>query len=63
MSKDVMELLFGSKLRVKMLKFLFRNAGLSFNTKEVAHRLREKWPKVNREIKTLLEMNLLRTKR
>ncbi len=57
------ELLFGSKARVKILKFLFRNPGTDFNTKELAVRIQEFQPVVNKEIKNLLEMGLLKIKR
>ena len=57
------ELLFGSKAKVKILKFLFRNLGVSFNAKELTVRIQEPAPVVNKEIKDLLEMGLLKIKK
>lgn len=63
MSKDTLEILLESKLRVKVLKFLFRNIGTSFNTKELAFRVRGDRKSVNGEVRKLLEIGLLKTKR
>lgn len=59
-SKDVLGVLFNSKARVKILKFLFRNAGPSFNVKELAARIQEPPSVVKQEIKKFLEMGLLK---
>jgi len=61
--KSFFELLFGSKARVKILKFLFRNPNLTFSTKELAVRIQESSAVVNKEIINLLEIGLLRIKK
>lgn len=62
MSKDALELLFDSRVRVKILKFLFRNIGPNFNVKDVSTRIQEQPLVVRREIKKLLEIGLLEQK-
>lgn len=62
MSKSALELLFDSRARVKILKFLFRNAGLAFNAKDVSSRVQERPSVVRKEIKKLLEIGLLKQK-
>lgn len=61
--KTFFELLFGSRVRVKILKFLFRNPDTVFGMKELAIRVQEHLPVVNKEIKNLLEVGLLKVKR
>lgn len=61
--KGVLETLFGSKAKVKMLKFLFRNLGPGFTAKEIAVRIQEPLAVVNEEIKSFLEIGLLKLKR
>lgn len=62
MSKSALEFLFGSKARVKILKFLFRNTGLAFGVKDVSSRIQERPSVVKKEIKKLLEIGLLKQK-
>ena len=61
--KSFFELLFDSKAKVKILKFLFRNPGTAFNAKELAVRIQERVPAVNKEIKKLLEAGLLKAQK
>lgn len=61
--KPFFELLFGSRARVKILKFLFRNPGVGFNARELAIRIQELPSAVNKEIKNLLDIGLLKIKR
>jgi predicted transcriptional regulator len=62
MSKGTLELLFDSRARVKILKFLFRNAALAFSAKDVSSRIQEQPSVVKKEIKKLLEIGLLKQK-
>lgn len=57
------ESLFGSKVRVKILKFLFRNPGVGFNARELAVRIQELPSAVNKEINNLLDVGLLKIRR
>ena len=61
--KNTLELLFESRARVKMLKFLFRNIGPGFTVKELAARIQEPTTVVNREIKQFLQIGLLKTRK
>lgn len=63
MSKNVLETLFTSSLRVKILKFLFRNLSSSFNIKELANHVQDKPRVVKREIFKLKEIGLIKTKK
>lgn len=62
MSKDTLELLFDSRARVRILKFLFRNISLAFSAKDVSSRIQERPSVVKKEIKKLLEIKLLKQK-
>lgn len=62
-TKNALELIFGSKARVKILKFLFRNPELPFNAKGLAVRVQEPLVVVNKEINNFLEIGLLKIKR
>lgn len=62
MSKSTLEILLDSRARVKILKFLFRNAGLVFGVKDVSSRIQERPSLVKKEIKNLLEVGLLKQK-
>ncbi|MBI2669588.1 MAG: hypothetical protein HYX20_00345 [Candidatus Yanofskybacteria bacterium] len=61
--RSFFELLFGSKARVKILKFLFRNPESAFCVKELAVRVQERSAVVNQEIKKLLEIGLLKIRK
>ncbi len=62
MSKSTLELLFDSKARVKILKFLFRNTGMSFSIRDLSRRVQERPITVRREAKRLVEIGLLKSK-
>mgnify|MGYP001562259953 CR=1 FL=1 len=62
-SRSKLEVLFGSKARVKMLKFLFHNQGPGFTAREIAARIQELPATVNIEIKKFMEIGLLRVKK
>ena len=59
MSKRVLETLFNSRARVRLLRFLFRNYPQSFTAKELTHRLQEDAGVVKREIAKLQQISLL----
>ena len=61
--KNTLELLFESKPRVKILKFLFRNNSASFTAVELASRIQEPAEIVRREILRLMEVGLLKVKK
>ena len=62
-AKSTLELLFESRARVKMLKFLFRNVMPSFTAKELAERIQEPREVVSKEIKRFVEIGLLQVRR
>jgi predicted transcriptional regulator len=62
MSKSTLELLFDSKARVKILKFLFRNTGMGFSIRDLSKRVQERPTTVRREVKRLMEIGLLKSK-
>lgn len=62
MSKYLLEQLLGSRLRVKVMKFLFRNEGQVFDVREVAKRIQESRPAVMAEIKKLTKLGLIKYK-
>ena len=63
MAKLILETLFDSNLRVKILKFLFRNAATSFSLKELAEHVQEKPRAVKKEVANLSEIGLIRVKK
>ncbi|HEY4520302.1 MAG TPA: hypothetical protein VJJ72_00650 [Candidatus Paceibacterota bacterium] len=62
MSKLSLDNLFGSKLRVKVLKFVFRNYPADFNILELARRIQEPFPAVKKEIDLFRKMGLVKRK-
>jgi len=62
MSKQTLDILLGSNLRVKILKYIFRNAPASFNITELSDHVQEKPEAVKKEIKTLETINLIKPK-
>lgn len=62
MSKSTLELLFDSRARVKILKFLFRNAGTSFNVRDLSRRIQEQPATVRKEVRRFMEIGLLKQK-
>ena len=61
--KNTLELLFESRARVKMLKFLFRNIGAGFTAKELVAKTQEPITIVNEEIKNFIEIGLIKIRR
>jgi hypothetical protein len=62
MSKNVMDNLFGSRVRVKVLKFLFRNFPDDFDIARLAKRTQEPNLIIKKEIIDLKSMGLIRRK-
>ncbi len=62
MSKDVLDNLFGSKIRVKILKFLFRNYPADFTIGDLASRIQESYGATKKEIEDLSGFRLVRKK-
>jgi len=56
----VLENLLGSKLRVKVLKFLFRNYPANIGTRELARRVQEPQDMIKKEMKMLEKIGLIR---
>lgn len=59
MSKRVLETLFNSRARIRLLKFLFRNYPKSFTLSEMAKHLQEEKGLVKKEIGRLAQVGLL----
>ena len=57
---EILEDLFSSRLRVKVLKFLFRNYPVDFGSKELADRIQESSDAIKGEIKSLESMGLIK---
>ena len=60
MSKDVLDNLFGSRIRVKILKLLFRNYPGDFLAGELATRIQETYPATKQEIEALIKLRLIK---
>ena len=58
MSKDILDNLFSSKIRVKILKFFFRNYPGDFSVGELSERIQETNSTVKRELEDLVEIRL-----
>jgi len=62
MSKPILDNLFGSKVRVKILKFLYRNFPADFSVKEIAQRTQEKPSVIKEEIQLLRQISVIKQK-
>lgn len=62
MSKNILDNLFGSKVRVKMLKFLFRNYPNPVTVGTLSRIIQESPSAVRREVLMLREIGLLKKK-
>ncbi len=62
MSKPILDNLFGSKIRVKILKFLYRNYPADFNAREIGIRIQESTADTRQELEVLREMTVLKKK-
>ncbi len=63
MSKDILDNLFGSRIRVKILKLLFRHYPVDFTVGEQATRIQETHPATKREIYALTKLHLIKKTR
>jgi predicted transcriptional regulator len=63
MSKFILETLLGSNLKVKILKYIFRNAPASFNIREIASHVQDEPETVRREVIKLEEIGLIKKKK
>lgn len=59
MSKKTLEILFNSRARVRLLRFLFRNYPQAFTAKELAKHLQEDRGVIKKEIAKLQQIALL----
>ncbi|HWA64582.1 MAG TPA: archaellum operon transcriptional activator EarA family protein [Candidatus Paceibacterota bacterium] len=62
MSKPILDNLFGSKIRVKLLKFLYRNYPQDFSVTEIAQRIQESAEAVKREMQLLKSITAVKRK-
>lgn len=60
MSKDILDNLFGSRIRVKVLKFLFRNYPVDFTVSDLARRIQEGYTITKKEIEALTKLRLIK---
>lgn len=63
MSKNTLEQLFGSRTRLKILRFLFRNEGSVFAIKQLAQHVQESRNIVKKELRELKLIGLIKLKR
>lgn len=57
---QVLETLFNSKIRVKTLKFLFRNYPVNVDIRELSKRIQEPLDMVRKEVKNLEKIGLIK---
>lgn len=62
-SKSILDNLFSSKTRVKILKFTFRNYPADFTVKELSRMIQEPLGKVKTEIDNLMTLGLIKEKK
>lgn len=60
MSKDILDNLFGSRIRVKILKFLFRNYPVDFTIEDLAFRIQEGYGVTKKEVEALGKLRLIK---
>lgn len=60
MSKPTLDNLFNSKVRVKILKFIFRNYSVDFSIKELSKKIKESFESTKKEVNLLKEIDLLK---
>ncbi len=58
--RDILDILFGSKIRVRVLKFLFRNYPNDFSVAELSKRIQEPYAAIKKEIDLLAEIRLIK---
>lgn len=57
---QILENLFNSKIRVKVLKFLFRNYPVNVGIRELSKRMQEPLNMVRKEVKNLEKIGLIK---
>lgn len=60
MSSAILDKLFGSKIRVKLLKFMFRNYPGNFGAGELSRRVQESFEGTKKELEFLSKLGLIR---
>lgn len=63
MSKNNLEILFQTKIRVKVLKFIFRNPDIAFSAEDLSKRIQEPLERVLEEIEALSTIKLIKLKK
>lgn len=63
MSKDILDNLFGSRVRVRVLKFLFRNYPGDFGLGEISKKIGASGTATKKELESLTRLNLLKKSR
>lgn len=63
MSKNILDNLFGSRVRIKVLKFLFRNYPGDFDIKELSKMTQESRAVIKKEVETMRFIGLLKRKK
>ena len=63
MSSTTLDKLFGSRIRVKLLKFLFRNYPGSYKTQELSKRIQESAKETKKELEFLAILGLINKNR
>ncbi len=61
-SKNTLDKLFGSSVRVKLLKFLFRNYPGNFVAIELSKRIQEPLNETKKELSLLMELGVVKKK-
>lgn len=59
-ASTTLDKLFGSRIRVKVLKFLFRNYPGNFSPRELSKRIQEPLEETAKELKFLWEIELVK---
>lgn len=62
-SKEVLDKLFGSRIRVKVLKFMFRNYPGDFSVQELSKRIQESSEQTTKELDFLCKLGLMNKKK
>ncbi len=60
MSKPILDNLFGSKVRVKILKFLYRNFPADFSVREISQRIQESPQATKQELDMMREITIVK---
>jgi len=60
MSKPILDNLLGSKVRVKILKFLYRNFPMDFSVREISRRIKETPQSTRDELELLRQITVVK---